>query len=111
MLFITLYRLGRLFCFCIRAGYISCITRLQDPNHGRVDSSDVENLLDLEYPPDKKSMSLSELWSRWRNHVSTGRNVGYTCSASYFARPVDITEHILDGKEFLQMTSRLTFEF
>jgi hypothetical protein len=110
----------RLCCLrCIQAGYVSCATCSQNPDHGGVDSSDVQSLLDLDYPTDKEPISVSNLWSGWRkyqlpsprdNHRADDGET-YQCHNSYIYRSVDITEYTLDGKPFLQMTSWLTFDF
>jgi hypothetical protein len=97
----------RLACrLCILAGYVSCVSHSQNPDYGMVDSSDLQNLLDLDYPVDKESISASELWSRWRNHRLPGwrdnrrANNGeiLRCLAFHLTRSVDITEYTLDGK-------------
>jgi hypothetical protein len=99
----------RLCCLrCIQAGYVSCVTRSQNPNYGTVDSSDLQNLLDLDYPVDKEAISASELWSRWRDYQLpnwSDRPAGNTrksfqCSFFHLTRSVDIKEHTLDGKAF-----------
>jgi hypothetical protein len=109
----------RLCCeFCTQAGYISCMTHSQNPDRGSVDSSDLQNLLDLDYPIDKEVISAPQSWSRWRNHRSPGwkdnrqadKGVIPQCRSSRMDHSVHITEYTLDGKAFLLMSSRLTFD-
>ena len=85
-----------------------------------MDSSDFQNLLDLDYPVDQGSIDdHSNSWSRWENYQSpqwtdNWRADGgetFQCPAFDLNDPVDITEHTLDGKGFLQMSSSLTFDF
>ncbi len=98
---------------CIQAGYVSCGTFSQNHDHGRVDSPDFQNLLDLDYPMDKVPISASKLWSGWRNYQRPSSRDNhradngetYQCRKFYLATPVDITEYTLDGKLFLHMTS------
>jgi hypothetical protein len=110
----------RLCCFlCIQAGYVSCITRSQTPNYGTVDCSDLQNLLDLNFPVDNECISVPELWSRWKNYRSPGRGANrrsdngetYQCRAFHPTLSVDITEHTLDGKAFYRWGSHLTVNF
>jgi hypothetical protein len=85
-----------------------------------MDSSDLQNILDLDYPVDKEPISAAEMWSRWRNHRSPDSVdirldtirllLQVQCRASRFSRLVDITEHTLDGEAFSLMRSRLTFD-
>jgi hypothetical protein len=74
-----------------------------------VDSSDFQNLLDLNYPVDKVHTRDSDSWSGWRNHRlptvldncrADKRNI-HKCRAVDVGGPVEITEHTLDGEAFL----------
>jgi hypothetical protein len=87
---------------------VSCITRSQNPNYGRVDSSDLQNLLDLDYPLDEEHISALNMGSGWRKHQvpSSPRNYRadegptYNCGTFLPIRSVNITERTLDGKSF-----------
>lgn len=84
-----------------------------------MDSSDLQNLLDLDHPMEKRPISSLESWKshlligkeRWESSSRNDDGHIWQCSAFRFTRLVDVTEHTLDGKAFLSMTSRLTFDF
>jgi hypothetical protein len=93
---------------CTLAGYVSCINHSQDPRYGEVDPSDLQNLLDLDYPGDTGFITAGNLLDRWRNHRPLGRDnnkradggVTFQCDAYYRDCRVVITQHTLDGKTF-----------
>ncbi len=72
-------------------------------------TSDFQNLLDLDYPVDKGSITAHDLWDRWRNHklIDWRRNKradgvdDFRCDAYGHGGLVDITEHTLNGKVFI----------
>ena len=103
---------------CTQAGYVSCINLFDldyynddssdGPRYGEVDLSDLQNLLDLDYPRDTGFIAASNLLDRWRNHQPLGRDnneradggVTFRCDAYYHDCTVIITQHTLDGKTF-----------
>jgi len=82
-----------------------------------VNLSDLQNLLDLDYPRDKEFIAENKPLDRWikprrlhrhdNNRADSGET--YQCDAYYRDCTVVITQHTLDGKAILYMISRLTF--
>jgi len=73
-----------------------------------VDPSELQNLLDLDYPGDTGFIAAENLLDRWRNYELLGRNDNkradggetYQCDAYDRDCTVVITQHALDGKTF-----------
>ena len=93
---------------CTQAGYVSCINHSQSPRSGEVNLSDLQNLLDLDYPRDKEFIAEHNLLDRWRKHQLLNRydnkradsGETFKCDAYDNDRTVAITQHTLDGKTF-----------
>jgi hypothetical protein len=93
---------------CTQAGYVSCINHSQSPRYREVDLSDLQNLLDLDYPRDTGFIAVGNLLDRWKNHKPLDENDNkradggetHQCDVYYRDRTVVITQHTLDGKTF-----------
>ena len=73
-----------------------------------MDPSDLQNLLDLDYPRDKEFIAEHNLLDKWRNHEPphwydnkrADRGEKFQCEAYDRDYTVAITQHTLDGKTF-----------
>jgi hypothetical protein len=73
-----------------------------------VDSSDFQNILDLDYPVDEGSITTHDSWNGWgydralrqSKKIRADKGETYKCDAYYPDDLVDIMGHALDGKAF-----------